>query len=146
MSGYKGLHLRVETNQGFKHGIGDGQGGVYTTILTANGANYMVVRKSLPDFSDKKKIEIISYSEPVHTKNEVLNLVKYALVEDIRFNNSAEFINWAVLGKKRVKEVSYNVSRSTDNSDLLNLGIFIGVTTVTAAAVGFILKKVFEKK
>ncbi|MFA8343125.1 MAG: hypothetical protein ACEPO8_09185 [Rhodothermaceae bacterium] len=146
MSGYKGLHLRVETQNGFTHGIGDGQGGVYTAIQTANSANYMIVRKSLQDFSAQQRVEIVSYNEPIHTKDEILNLVKYALVEDIRFNNCAEFINWCILGKKRVNDVKYSVKQSPDNSGLVNLGIFIGVSTVTAVLVGVTLKKLFDKK
>lgn len=146
MVGYKGLHLRVETLNGFRHGIGDGQGGVYTAIQAANSLDYMIVRKSLHDFSERKKIEVISYHKPLHSKAEILNLVKYALVEDIRFNNNAEFINWAILGKKRIKDAGYTVKRKNENSGLIHIGIFIGVSTISAVVVGLTLKKLFEKK
>jgi len=145
MAGYKGLHLRVKTQNGLKHGIGDGQGGVYTAIQSVNSANYMIVRKSLQDFSEQKKIEIVSYNKPIRTKDEILSIVKYALVEDIRFNNCGEFINWTILGKKRVNDVSYTVTQHSNDS-FINIGIFIGVSTVTAMLVGLTLKKLFEKK
>lgn len=146
MSGYKGLHLRVETQNGFRHGIGDGQGGVYTAVQNANSANFMIIRKSLQNFSERERIEIVSYNESVHTKDEILNLTKYALVEDLRFNNCGEFINWCILGRKRVNEVEYSIKQSYQNKGLVNLGIFIGVSVVTATFVGFTLKKLFDKK
>lgn len=146
MSGYKGLHLRVETPNGYKHGIGDGQGGIYTAIQTTSGANCMVVRKSLPDFSEKNKIEVITYSKPVHTKDEIMNLIKYALVEDIRFNSSAEFINWAILGKKIIKQNEFKVIKKDSHKGLIDLAMFVGVSTATAVVIGYAVKKLLEKK